>query len=392
MYNLNANLIYPIKNGENDILVNNIDSKKPSSQNKMTLLEKVDLNNDVHLSIDKSCQVSPKVKINTKNREPIDTEPVFRKFSNNLKMEFSENDFTNGIKNDPETRLSNNIPSLRLENKSLDFFNNTYDSRDFSSKRLCLRCYSEPPSTQFNKNLIYHSPTIRLLFKNMKKQSSINMGSKIHLFSSTQSIANEEKSSQFDTNPNKKLVKFSVEDFLSIFSLKQLAFKRSFSSTKLKIEKKLIKKSPSFKNFLKNVLKGKQKSNSMCNFNGILKSQENYMLSELALKSSRRASTNYSFKEHTVSGGSTNSLDKMMMLILNNTTWPVLKIDDSLRNSMAELEPNQKVEKYEQQSNKLSAFDTCHANTQFSNVPNYENKNETENIDKSSKNNFYAWV
>jgi hypothetical protein len=341
----------------------------------MTLLEKIDLN-DVHLSIDKSFQTSAKVKINTKKCEKVDTAPLGSVFSMSLKNDEShltnEPDTLNSL---PQMTLSNNIPSLRLENKSLDLLNNTYDVNDFSSKRLYLRCFSEPPSIQFNKNLIHHSPTIRLLFRNMKKQSTPSYNSKKILSLSNQSIANDLKLiSKLDS---KKFVKFSIEDFFSIFSWKQLAYKRSFSSTKLKIEKKLIKKSPSFKNFLKNVLKGKQKSNSMCNFNGSVKPQENCFLSDYGLKTSRRASTNYSLKEQTNSGGSTNSLDQMMMLILNNTTWPVLKIDDSLRNSRTELEDSQRDEKNQNSMH----IDRIQINDRFPS----ENKSETSNIETPSK-------
>jgi len=341
----------------------------------MTLLEKIDLN-DVHLSIDKPFQTSARIKINTKKCEKDDTAPLSSVFSMSLKNDEShltnEPETVNGL---PQTTLSNNIPSLRLENKSLD--HNTYDINDFSNKRLYLRCFSEPPSIQFNKNLIHHSPTIRLLFRNMKKQSTPNFNSKKILSSSNQSIANDLKMiSKLDS---KKFVKFSIEDFFSIFSWKQLAYKRSFSSTKLKIEKKLIKKSPSFKNFLKNVLKGKQKSNSMCNFNGGVKPQENCFLSDFGLKTSRRASTNYSLKEQTNSGGSTNSLDQMMMLILNNTTWPVLKIDDSLRNSRTELDESQRDEKNQEM---------IQINDRFPSGLKNENQTLTSNIDTPSKRNI----
>jgi hypothetical protein len=120
----------------------------------------------------------------------------------------------------------------------------------------------------------------------------------------------------------------------------------------------------------------------MCNFNGGVKPQENCFLSDFGLKTSRRASTNYSLKEQTNSGGSTNSLDQMMMLILNNTTWPVLKIDDSLRNSRTELDESQRDEKNQEM---------VQINDRFPSGLQNENQTLTSNIDTPSKRNIIFW-
>ena len=306
----------------------------------MTLLDKKELNNDVHISIE-SKEKTPKIKINTRCCEKVESaEAPGGVFSISLRNDFVENEASFkeiSQKINTEHKISNNIPSLRIENESLDLFSSNYDSVDIPKKKLYLRCFSEPPNTQFDNNFIQHSPTIKLLFKNMRKTSNQTPNSNKNLTASTQSIL--ESKIQLDSNPIKKLLKLSIEDLLSIFSWKQLAFKRSFSATKLKLEKKIIKKSPSFKNFLKNVLKGKQRSNSMCNFNN--GNLNNHHHSDFSLKTSRRASTNFSFKEQQTSGESSNSLDQMMMLIMNNTTWPVLKID-SVRNSTVELNQDTK--------------------------------------------------
>jgi hypothetical protein len=121
-----------------------------------------------------------------------------------------------------------------------------------------------------------------------------------------------------------------------------LAYRRSFSYTKLKFEQKLVKKSPSFDKFLKNVLKGKQKSNSLCNFNnpkGLQKCDQIDKVNELSFDlDSVKSECSVSNKEPE-SGGS-DSLDQIMMMIINNKNLPVLKIDDSLRNSLVDLDIN----------------------------------------------------
>lgn len=168
-----------------------------------------------------------------------------------------------------------------------------------------IRCFSEPPDLKLNKSFPFllksknnqhflnGSPTIKILFNNLVKKH---------------------KESIFPISNSQSLCSIRIEDFIHMFKCNNLLLKRSFSSNRLKLDKEVIKKSPSFEKFLKNVLQGKKKSNSLCNFSSGSKTFCNDNDSTKASNSS-----------------DSENLDCMMTSMMNGrkkSSWPVLKIDD----------------------------------------------------------------
>jgi len=138
-----------------------------------------------------------------------------------------------------------------------------------------------------NQILIDESPTIKLLFDNIKKRkyslknhirsnrtSSYSSSSSSSLLLLKTLTATESRKKSFDlllsTKNRKMSATTTIQDLLiNNFSCTMLVFKRSFSYTHLKCEQKYIKKSSSFEKFLQNVVKGKQKSQSICILNSL---------------------------------------------------------------------------------------------------------------------------
>jgi len=93
------------------------------------------------------------------------------------------------------------------------------------------------------------------------------------------------------------------------------------------------------------VIKGKQKSQSLCNFN---QSNSNLTNTHVRAQSKLDQAAIYNSingeqsRSPTLSKSSDESeqLEKMMMIIMNNTTvssWPVLKIEDSFKGSISDV-------------------------------------------------------
>ena len=251
--------------------------------------------------------------------------------------------------------LKNDVQKKRKSSRSLS---ETSLTRSSDSNKLIL-----------NRNLLEDSPTIKLLLKNVKKTSSssrIMSDSSGASFLSTSKITDEKeprrrslrnKKTLATTITEKHKIKISFNELLKSFSLSMLAFKRSFSYTNLKLEQKYIKKSSSFEKFLQNVVKGKQKSLSLCNFNfghsenniERAKNMEKDLVKLNQILVDKLSDADLSVSLHTDTSNSsseTESLNQMMMMIMNNnsnTNWPLLKIEDSSRGSTQELEPGKKL-------------------------------------------------
>ncbi len=209
------------------------------------------------------------------------------------------------------------------------------------SKPLATRCLSEPPNykpfefeTSANINIIKNvnqSPTLKLLFN---KLIELNDSSNKFLQSTDTQLVKENA-----------LNKLHLDDLVGLFSLNKLNLKRSFSHTKIKFDKKYIKKSNSFEKFLKNIVKGKRKSISLCN-------QTNQVsnISINSVKCNMKRSINNinknnksmatssdddaSFKD--AASSESDNLDEMFMMIMNNVdikNLPSLKIEDSIKGS-----------------------------------------------------------
>ncbi|CAF0983622.1 unnamed protein product, partial [Brachionus calyciflorus] len=200
-----------------------------------------------------------------------------------------------------ESKLSaENANNQIIENYKLDEFNNfDKNSQDFLENILShkMRCFSEPPNLNLQKFYDKNSPALKILFNNLIQNDQLM---------TTHSLGS-----------------LSIEDFLNIYKCNNLNLKRSFSSFRIKLEKDGIKKSPSFEKFLKNVVQGKKKSNSLCNFS--------------VKKFEKQGSE--SVKDSN--SNSSENLDDMMISLMNGrkkSSWPILKIEDSTKSSIAELE------------------------------------------------------
>lgn len=238
--------------------------------------------------------------------------------------------------------------------------------------------YNDEARLVFNGYLIENSPTLKYLFSNLLQSQSM--------------VAN-------DANSCSELM--SLEDLVCVYKCTQLAFKRSFSCSKLQLTQRYIKKSKSFEKFLKNVVNGKKKSTSLCinqhqnkttnnnnmipinnntNNNGLNgeNGNNNNISSIFALRpaaenssacdlgvgvisSSLKSISSISIKNSSSPSSSSSSSNLANALVVsdaatkpdqlndnnnNNTnnkkggadSWPLLKIDDSLRESTNDLE------------------------------------------------------
>jgi hypothetical protein len=203
-----------------------------------------------------------------------------------------------------------------------------------------------------NQILIDESPTIKLLFDNIKKRKYSNSrvhyrSSSLFLKTTTTTTTNESRKKSLDLLKNKKNNKISIQDLINNFSCSMLVFKRSFSYTHLKYEQKYIKKSSSFEKFLQNVVKGKQKSISMCNFNhSSNEKQQNLQSKQKSVinnNNKRDTSLPRLIRSASITSNESDNIDQMMMMIMNTTNktnWPILKIDDSIKGSTNDLEVN----------------------------------------------------
>ena len=183
------------------------------------------------------------------------------------------------------------------------------------------RSLSEPAAcTNRNQLLMHESPTIKLLVSNLNKKNA-NLSASFKLGKK---------------NSSKRRRLAEKTNGVTNTSCSILAFKRSFSYTNLLLEQRYVKKSTSFDKFLQNVVKGKQKSMSLCNFN-LASSIEQQHIEQAGscIKLIKSLSSNLS-----KSSDESENLEQMMMMIMNNTSksnWPVLKIEDSLKGSLNEL-------------------------------------------------------
>ncbi|RNA40357.1 hypothetical protein BpHYR1_042498 [Brachionus plicatilis] len=149
-----------------------------------------------------------------------------------------------------------------------------------------MRCFSEPPNLRLNKSFI----TIKY----------------------------------FQCRTAKVYVRFESRTFFTCTN-------RSFSSNRIKLDKEVVKKSPSFEKFLKNILQGKKKSNSLCNFSS---GSRNFCNDQSSTRDSNSSLS--------------DNLDNMMVSMMNGkkkSSWPVLKIEDQEKNfepktNMEETEAN----------------------------------------------------
>lgn len=219
------------------------------------------------------------------------------------------------------------LDTVNSDNLVEEFRTNQIDESEDSLHKIIshgIRCFSEPPNLSLNKNVslfletkndkyfINSSPTIKILFNNLVKKHQ----DQIFPISTSQSFSS-----------------IRIEDFVHMYKCKNLILKRSFSSNRIKFDKEVIKKSPSFEKFLKNVLQGKKKSNSLCNFSTSTKNFTNN-------------DCNFTNKESTKGSCSSvsDNLDNMMISLMNGkkkSSWPVLKIDDQEKN---DAEKNEKIE------------------------------------------------
>jgi hypothetical protein len=337
------------------------------AEHKMTLFNKIELNNEPLSDIltqnannsGTNHVLSSKFKLNSNgnvHEDEYESADIFSiSLENNKNADLHINEYKPVEINKSHAKLNGSPKEVSLTKRMETNLNNfkPITPVNYSNSKLYARCYSEPPNTKQltdngpaikKQNLIQKSPAIRLLFKNINNynETSSVVNSNYVLSVSTLSILSKLKSSTNDSNASKNL-KISIDDLGNIFSCRQLAYRRSFSYTKLKFEQKLVKKSPSFDKFLKNVLKGKQKSNSLFNFNSAKplpkccdQIGENKLSFDL---DSAKSECSLSNKEPGDSGES-DSLDQIMMMIMSNKNLPVLKIDDSLRNSLVDLDLN----------------------------------------------------
>lgn len=117
-------------------------------------------------------------------------------------------------------KISNKIDLFSANDSSIDYL-------EYVSNKL--RCFSEPPSQAIDADDILNnrckgndlkkSPTLKLLFKNLLKNLEKQKTSLIPFNDDLDSFSNK------------------LEDFLNTYKCNQLAFKRSFSLNKLKLEK-----------------------------------------------------------------------------------------------------------------------------------------------------------
>ncbi len=223
-----------------------------------------------------------------------------------------------------------------------------------------------------NQIFIDASPTIKLLINNIKKKKYSNnhvyFRSRSMLLRDPNQDVNSKQSQQYDKSMRKKSLDMLLGTkktlsspthtansklFINNFSCSMLVFKRSFSYTNLKYEQKYIKKSSSFEKFLQNVVKGKQKSISLCNFN----SSSQHRLNRLNSGSNNNNNNTNNFypnnkikrenslpkliRSASITSNESDNLEQMMMTIMNNTSknnWPVLKIEDSIKGSTNQLD------------------------------------------------------
>jgi len=216
-----------------------------------------------------------------------------------------------------------------------------------------------------NQILIDESPTIKLLFDNIKKRKYSNSrvhyrSSSLFLKTTTTTTTNESRKKSLDLLKNKKNNKISIQDLINNFSCSMLVFKRSFSYTHLKYEQKYIKKSSSFEKFLQNVVKGKQKSISMCNFNhSSNEKQQNLQSKQKSVinnNNKRDTSLPRLIRSASITSNESDNIDQMMMMIMNTTNktnWPILKIDDSIKGSTNDLEVNLQINDDSKENNNI---------------------------------------
>jgi hypothetical protein len=184
----------------------------------------------------------------------------------------------------------------------------TQRSNTKTSAQKRVRCFSEPSSFFYfhntlsllayssfylndkyrNKEMLDESPALRFLFRNNKRprrrrqktpDKARTSGNCDQLHARSSSTDNGEGGgngsssasslSSFTSSAENTAV-ISIQDLLDSYKCSCLAYKRSFSLASLAlIEKKaiVVRKSSSFDKFLKNIVKGKRKSNSFCHFN-----------------------------------------------------------------------------------------------------------------------------
>ncbi len=195
------------------------------------------------------------------------------------------------------------------------------DHRDKSAKRT-VRCHSEPLNykplekrpIQVNSNFD-RSPTLKLLFSKLAENVS---SSKIHLNfrNIADSLQHSPEASSYISSG-----RITFEDLLGLFSLNKLTLKRSFSQTKLRFDRKYIKKSSSFEKFLKNIVKGKRKSVSLfrTNLNESCCSNNDPFLFNASLlqRKDSTTSTDGSYKDAATT--ESDNLEEMFMMIMNGS-------------------------------------------------------------------------
>ena len=219
------------------------------------------------------------------------------------------------------------LDTANSDNLVEDFKKNQIEQSDVSLHKITshgIRCFSEPPNLNLNKNFslflesksdkcfINNSPAIKILFNNFVKKRQDQI---------------------FPLSASQSLYSIRIEDFVHMYKCKNLILKRSFSSNRIKLDKEIIKKSPSFEKFLKNILQGKKKSNSLCNFSTGSKNFSNSDCNFTNKDSTRESSSSVS-----------DNLDNMMVSLMNGkkkSSWPILKIDDQVKN---DIEKKEKIE------------------------------------------------
>lgn len=182
--------------------------------------------------------------------------------------------------------------------------------------------------TRFQSFLVEQSPTLKRLLANF-------------LIYRQHASPNTLDSSQ------SSLGAMSIEDLARVYKCtsSHLAFKRSFSCcSRLELTQRYVKKSRSFEKFLVNVINGKKKSESMqCTVNHHQNESSNKNSSpgngggESSLKSISSVSV------RSTSSGSNGELASPGVDEAGRnerTKWPLLKIDDSLRESSNDIDKN----------------------------------------------------
>ncbi len=152
--------------------------------------------------------------------------------------------------------------------------NNTQQTNEKKMLKLVKsRCFSEPSSFHFLHNnlslLSYSSFYLNSKYINTEMlENSPALQFLLRISNNRSEKAHESGRISSTSTSTRSDVSFSIQDLLSSYRCTLLAYKRSFSHTSMKLVEKrsIVKKSSSFEKFLKNIVKGKRKSNSFCNF------------------------------------------------------------------------------------------------------------------------------